>query len=68
MNVNDFQFDNEFIDFESKNDEKNVNYLIADDLQKTNDQNILHLNVNAMLQEIKELTIIIYVSAASLDV
>ena len=36
MNVNNFQFDNKFINFESKNDKKNLNYLIADDLQKTN--------------------------------
>ena len=37
MNVDDFQFDDELVNFESKNDEKNVNYLIADDLQKPND-------------------------------
>ena len=32
VNVNNFQFNNEFVDFESKNDEKNVNYLINDNI------------------------------------
>ena len=35
VNINDFQFNNEFIDFELKNDEKNINYLIDDNVQKT---------------------------------
>ena len=68
MNVNNFQFDNELIDIELKNDEKNINCLIVDDLQKTNDQNIFYSNANAMLQETKKLTIIIYISIASFNV
>ena len=52
----------------SKNNKKNVNCLIADDLQKSNNQNIFHFNANAMLQETKELTIIIYISTASFNV
>ena len=32
VNINNFQFNNEFVDFESKNDEKNVNYLINDNI------------------------------------
>ena len=68
MNVNDFQFDNKFIDFESKNNKKNMNCLIIDDLQKINNQNIFHLNANAMLQETKKLIIIIYVLITSFNV
>ena len=32
MNVNDLQFDDKFVDFELKNDEKNVNCLIDDNV------------------------------------
>ena len=34
INVNNFQFNNKFIDFELKNDEKNINYLINNNVQK----------------------------------
>ena len=49
VNINDLQFDNEFIDFESKDDEKNINYLIDDNVQKMCRENIFHFNANLML-------------------
>ena len=68
MNVNDLQFNNKFVDFKSRNDKKNVNYLIDDNAQKTCHENIFYFNANLMLQKMKELTIIIYFLISSFDI
>ena len=49
INVNNFQFNNEFVNFKSKNDKKNVNYLINDNVQKTCRKNIFHFDTNSIL-------------------
>ena len=68
VSVNDLQFDNKLINLELRNDEKNVNYLINDSVQKTWNESIFYFNANSMLQRTKELTIIINVSISSFDV
>ena len=68
INVDDFQFDDELIDFKLKDDEKNVNCLIDDNVQKTCRENIFHSDANSMLQRTKELTIIICFLISSFDV
>ena len=59
VNVNNFQFNDKFINFKLKNNEKNVNCLIDDNVQKMCRENIFYFNINLMLQRTKELTIII---------
>ena len=68
VNVNNFQFNNEFINFELKNDKKNINYLIDDNVQETYRENIFHFDANSMLQRTKKLTIIICFLISSFDV
>ena len=68
VNVNNFQFNDKFVDFELKNDKKNVNYLINDNIQKMCRESIFHFDANSMLQRTKELTIIICFSISSFDV
>ena len=68
VNVNDLQFNDKFVDFESKNDKKNVNCLIDDNVQKTCCKNIFYFDANLMLQRTKELTIIICFLISSFDV
>ena len=49
MNVNNLQFNDKLINFELKNNKKNINYLIDDNIQKTCRESIFHFNTNSML-------------------